>query len=74
MTLYKIKGVNHADLTVTGTDTYNVYVNAGTEAIASGQTGVYTDNTLQKGGMSRTYKVCASSDTTQCSETQTAQW
>ena len=72
--LYKIKGVNHADLTVTGTDTYNVYVNAGTEAIASGQTGVYTDNTLQKGGMSRTYKVCASSDTTQCSETQTAQW
>ncbi|HHZ69432.1 MAG TPA: M6 family metalloprotease domain-containing protein [Methylococcaceae bacterium] len=69
---YKVKGVNHADLSVTGVTSYNVFVYD--EQIALNVIGVYTDNTGQKGGMSRSYKACDSNDDNVCSDVVTVTW
>jgi len=71
---YKVKGMNHADLSVTGVTSYNVFVNDELEPINSDVvTEGYTDNTGQKGGMSRSYKACDSDDNV-CSDVVTVTW
>jgi hypothetical protein len=70
---YKVKGVNHADLTVTGTSSYDVYIDGSLKA--SGRIGVYTDNTGLKGGMSQSYQVCSTGVTpAECSAIVTVLW
>ena len=71
---YKIKGVNHADLTVSEFSSYDVFKNDDPNPINSNAVteGYYTDNTGQKGGMSRSYKVCNSNSN--CSNEVTVTW
>lgn len=64
---YKVKGVQHADLTwsgATGTSV-DVYRN-GAKVITTANDGAHTDNIGAKGGGSHTYKLCEAG-TTACS-------
>jgi len=72
---YKVKGVNYADLTVSGVSSYNVFINDDPNPINLNVVteGYYTDNTRQKGGMSRSYKVC-DIDNSNCSTEVTVTW
>ena len=74
---YKIKGVNHADLTVSEVSSYDVLINDDPNPINSNAVteGYYTDNTGQKGGMSRSYKACDYDDDNDvCSDVVTVTW
>lgn len=68
---YKIKGVQHADLSWNGatSSTVDIYRN-GTLIVATANDGAYTDNINKKGGGSYTYKVCETGITT-CSNEAT---
>lgn len=64
---YKVRGVQHADLSWSGNST-NVDVFRGTTKIATSVAGnSYTDNIGGRGGGSYTYKVCNTGSTTDCS-------
>ena len=74
---YKVKGVNHAELTVSGVSSYDVFKNDDPNPINSNAVteGYYTDNTRQKGGMSRSYKACDYDDDNEvCSDVVTVTW
>ena len=64
-TSYKVRGVNHVDLSWTGTNGAEVHIFRDGERIASvEETNEYTDNTDTRGGRSFTYQVCeAGADT-----------
>ena len=69
---YKVKGLQKADLTWSGTASGSVDVKRGGATIASGisDTGSYTDNIDTRGGGSYTYQVCEAGTST-CSNTAT---
>jgi thermitase len=70
---YKIRGTKYADLTWSGATTdVNVYRDGGLLATTVND-GLYTDETLGKGGGSATYKVCEAG-TTICSNSVTVSW
>lgn len=74
---YKVKGSNYADLTVSGVSPFAVYVNGASTPLVTGVVGSnFTDNTGQKGGMSRTYQVCGedAAGNTVCSAVVTVVW
>ncbi|MBA3638485.1 MAG: M36 family metallopeptidase [Acidobacteria bacterium] len=68
---YKLKGVQHADLTWTGatSTTIEIYRN-GVKIADTANSGAYTDNIGAKGSGSYTYKVCQAGTTT-CSPDRT---
>ena len=69
---YKVKGVQHADLSWSGATTTNVDVYRDGSVIATtANDGAHTDNIGAKGGGSYTYKVCEAGTTT-CSADVTA--
>ena len=72
---YKVKGVNHAELSVTRVTPYNVFINDAPNPINLNDVTerYYTDNTGQKRGMSRSYKVC-DIDNSNCSTEVTVTW
>lgn len=75
MSLYKVRGIQHADLTWDGADGDNVGVyRNGTLLPSTANDGAYTDNTGQKGGGSATYKVCEAGDGAPCSGEIPATW
>ena len=65
---YKIKGVQHADLSWNGATT-NVDVIRDGNTISSDETndGLYTDDINRRGGGSYTYKICETGSTVNCS-------
>jgi hypothetical protein len=69
---YKVKGLQKADLTWSGTISGSVDVKRGSTPIATGisDTGSYTDNIDTRGGGSYTYQVCEAGTTT-CSNPAT---
>ncbi len=72
---YKVRGIQHADLTWDGADGDNVGVyRNGTLLPSTANDGAYTDNTGQKGGGSATYKVCEAGDGAPCSGEIPATW
>ncbi len=71
VTGYKVKGVQHADLTWSGATATHVDVHRnGVVITTTANDGAYTDNIGQKGGGSHTYKVCEAGTTT-CSNEAT---
>ena len=74
-TAYKIKGVQNADLSWTGTTATDVDVfRNGGLLVTIGDEGAYTDSTGQKGGGTATYQVCEAGSTNICSNTVTVIW
>ena len=69
---YKVKGLQKADLTWSGTASGSVDIKRGSTTIATGitDTGSYTDNIDSRGGGSYTYTVCEAGTNT-CSNTAT---
>ena len=62
---YKVKGVQHADLTWSGATSASVDVYRGsTEVITTANDGFHTDNIGAKGGGSYTYRVCEAGTST----------
>ncbi|HUF18916.1 MAG TPA: S8 family serine peptidase [Thermoanaerobaculia bacterium] len=62
---YKVKGVQHADLTWSGATSTSVDVfRNGSKITTTANDGAHTDNIGIKGGGSYTYKVCEASTTT----------
>ncbi|MFP4622838.1 MAG: PKD domain-containing protein [Gemmatimonadota bacterium] len=71
---YKVRGVQHADLTWSGATSTNVDVyRDGAVVATTANDGAYTDSTGQKGGGSAVYKVCEAGTTT-CSNEVTVTW
>jgi subtilisin len=69
---YKVKGVQHADLTWSGATSANVDVwRNGSKITTTANDGAYTDNIGSKGGGSYTYKICEAGTST-CSNEATA--
>jgi hypothetical protein len=65
---YKVKGLQKADLTWSGTAVINVDVYRDGSLIATAANdGFYTDDINNKGGGSYLYKICESGSTTNCS-------
>lgn len=64
---YKVKGVQHADLTWSGADSVDVYRDNFANEIDTTSTSPYTDNIGNKGGGSYTYQVCEAG-TSNCSD------
>jgi serine protease AprX len=74
VTAYKVKGVQHADLTWSGANSADVDIyRDGDLVTATANDGIYTDNLGQKGGGSAIYQVCETGTST-CSNTATATW
>ncbi len=65
---FKVKGVQHAELTWEGASNVNVFRD--NQLVANSTSSSYTDNIGNKGGGSYDYHVCAS-DTGPCSDTVT---
>jgi subtilisin len=64
-TVYKVKGVHHADLAWSGATSEDVDVfRDGTKVATTANDGAYTDNIGKKGGGSYVYRVCAAGTTT----------
>jgi subtilisin family serine protease len=62
---YKVRGVQHADLTWSGASSTNVDIfRNGSLVATTANSGAYTDNIGQRGGGSYTYKVCEAGTTT----------
>ncbi|HEX9766683.1 MAG TPA: S8 family serine peptidase, partial [Nitriliruptorales bacterium] len=62
---YKVKGVQHADLSWSGANSTNVDVyRHGTVVATTANDGAYTDNIGARGGGSYVYKVCEAGTTT----------
>ena len=67
---YKIKGVQHADLSWSPTDATDVDVyRSGTRIVTTPNSGAYTDSINAKGGGSYTYRVCEAGTDTCSNET-----
>ncbi len=76
VTAYKVRGVQHADLTWSGATsaTVDVYRN-GSLQVTTSNDGLYTDITGQKGGGSATYQVCeAGTEPATCSNEVSVTW
>ncbi len=74
VTAYKVKGVQHADLTWSGATSTNVDVYRDGSLIATtANDGAYTDNLGRKGGGSATYQVCEEGTST-CSNSVSVSW
>ncbi len=72
VSVYKVRGLQKADLTWTGSATYDVFrddVQVNDEAVAGTQTGSveYTDDIGSRGGGTYTYQVCEVGDSPSCS-------
>lgn len=68
---YKVRGVNHADLTWSGATSTNVDVyRDGSVITTTANDGAYTDNIGSRGGGSHTYRVCEAGTST-CSNEAT---
>jgi serine protease len=68
---YKVRGVQHADLTWSGATSTNVDIlRNGTIVTTTANDGTHTDNINQRGGGSYTYKVCEAGTST-CSNEAT---
>jgi len=71
---YKIKGIQQADLSWSGTSATQIDIKRDGSTIATiPNSGTYTDNLGQKGGGSATYQVCEAGTST-CSNTAVANW
>jgi serine protease len=69
---YKVRGVQHADLSWSGATSASVDIYRGTDKIATvPDSGAYTDNIGQRGGGSYTYRVCEAGSTATCSNEAT---
>ena len=70
---YKVKGVQHVDLTWSGASTSSVDVVRDDAVVATvPNSGAYTDNIGGKGGGSYDYQICEEGSTTACSPLETA--
>ncbi len=68
---YKVKGVQHADLTWSGATSTSVDVfRNGAKIVTTANDGAHTDNIGSRGGGSYTYKVCEAGTST-CSSNVT---
>lgn len=68
---YKVKGVQHADLSWSGASSTNVDVyRDGNRIATTANDGAYTDNIDQKGGGSYDYQVCEAGTTSTCSNSE----
>lgn len=71
---YKVKGVQHADLTWSGASSTSVDVyRDGDRITTTANDGAHTDNIGQKGGGSHTYQVCEAGTST-CSDVVTVSY
>ena len=74
VTAYKVRGVQHADLTWSGATSTNVdVIRDGVIVATTANDGAYTDSTGQRGGGSAVYQVCEAGTST-CSNEVTANW
>jgi len=74
VTAYKVRGVQHADLTWSGATSTNVDIfRDGGRIATTPNDGTYTDNLNRKGGGSATYQVCEAG-TSSCSNLAVATW
>ena len=68
---YKVRGVQHSDLTWSGATTLNVEITLDGAPItqpATANDGAYTDNIGVKGGGAYSYQLCEAGSTTNCSD------
>jgi subtilisin len=69
---YKIRGVQHADLSWSGAPSTSVDIYRGSTKVATvSNSGSYTDNIGARGGGSYTYQVCEAGSTETCSDSVT---
>ena len=68
---YKVKGLQKADLTWSGSSVSSFDVYRGTTMVGEDTTSPFTDHINNKGGGSYTYKVCVANSTTDCSNSVT---
>jgi subtilisin len=72
---YKVRGVQHADLSWTGAGSSEVDIRRdGDLTVTTDNDGAYTDSTGGKGGGMATYQVCEAGSATACSNTVTVTW